>query len=111
MLVSHMWSAMEADDFHENEKYLVIPSDQYKKTRELEHERVFEHFAELSILVAEDNAVNRLVMAEKLKQLGCDVTFVENGETPTTLFASMNMMLFFATVTCQNSMDLSLPKS
>ena len=31
-------------------------------------------------MVAEDNAVNRLVMAEKLKQLGCDVTFVENGE-------------------------------
>ena len=77
---TELWSAMEADDFHENEKYLVIPSDQYKKTRELEHERVFEHFAELSILVAEDNAVNRLVMAEKLKQLGCDVTFVENGE-------------------------------
>ena len=56
---------MEADDFLENEKYLVIPSDQYKKTRELEHERVLT-FAEVSILVLKMATVNELVMAEKL---------------------------------------------
>ncbi|WP_018916359.1 ATP-binding protein [Vreelandella zhanjiangensis] len=58
-------------------------------------------FAGTSLLLVEDNAVNRKVATSLLSRLGCDVICAENGQDALTMAKSLQIHLIF--------MDIQLP--
>lgn len=58
-------------------------------------------FAGTTLLLIEDNAVNRKVATSLLSRLGCDVVCAENGQDALTMAQSLQMHLIF--------MDIQLP--
>ncbi|MGM0543177.1 MAG: ATP-binding protein [Pseudomonadota bacterium] len=59
------------------------------------------HFAGTSLLLVEDNAINRKVAIELLARLGCDVVCAENGHDALDMAAAQRVHLIF--------MDIQLP--
>lgn len=59
------------------------------------------NFAGASLLLVEDNAVNRKVATSLLARLGCDVVCAENGQDALTVAKSLQIHLIF--------MDIQLP--
>ncbi len=60
-----------------------------------------EFLANEKILVAEDNKVNQMVIANMLRQIGCSFDIANNGEEACRLFEQNNYFLVF--------MDLMMP--
>lgn len=60
-----------------------------------------QHFAGTSLLLVEDNAINRKVAIELLARLGCDVVCAENGHDALDMAAAQRVHLIF--------MDIQLP--
>lgn len=60
-----------------------------------------QHFAGTSLLLVEDNAINRKVAIELLARLGCDVVCAENGHDALAMVAVQRVHLIF--------MDIQLP--
>lgn len=60
-----------------------------------------QHFAGTSLLLVEDNAINRKVAIELLARLGCEVVCAENGHDALIMVAAQRVQLIF--------MDIQLP--
>lgn len=63
-----------------------------------------QHLQDLAILVAEDNEVNRLVLAELLSKEGCKLTQVENGRLAVELIRNRGVDAFDLVL-----MDIQMP--
>ncbi len=60
-----------------------------------------QHFPRTSLLLVEDNAINRKVAIELLSRLGCDIVCAENGHDALAMTAAQRFHLIF--------MDIQLP--